>query len=498
MRRFPIIQTMPISRFLLAMFSLGLINAPILRSAETRPNIIMMLVDDFGYGDLSCYPHLGEVSTPQIDQLAQSGVRMMQAYATPVCSPTRTSLLTGRFAERVGVYGNYDGSNPGVGPLRDSFPPLLQAAGYRTAWLGKWHQGWDVSNHPLNNGFDLAFGFLGGMHDYYDATNGDHYIGGPFAPHAYMFDGFRPVKRIKYLTEELTDRAIGFIREEHRSPFFLYLAYNAPHTPFQAPDEVIRKYLKPGVDPVMAVRRAMIEVLDTSVGRVREALRERGLEKDTLVVFMSDNGGDNQSFNGGLRGTKMTAWEGGIRVPLIASWPGKIPAGSVSESICCLPDLPATFLNLARTGEQIVSGDGVDLMPFWTGKHSGNAHEGLVWALEIQGPAGTQPTPDNVALLAVRSGQWKLVRDQKREIDALYNLSADLPEAQDLSKENPEKKTELLAQAAAYLKDCPPSCGLMANRDTRAQGDKIRIQALRAHCKELLGESAKAGQGAQP
>lgn len=460
------------------------------RAAEVRPNIIVMLVDDLGYGDLGCYPHIQEVSTPNIDRLAESGVRLTQAYATPVCSPTRASLLTGRFAERVGVYGNYDGANPGIGPRRASFPPLLQKAGYKTAWLGKWHQGWDVANHPLNNGFDVAYGFLGGMHDYYDVANGDHYIGGPFAPHAYVFDGYRPVTNMNYLTGELTDRAVRFIREDHQAPFFLYLAYNVPHSPYQAPDEAIRKQLKPGVDPMTAVRRAMIAVLDDSVGRVMAAVKDRRMEQETLVIFLSDNGGENEKYNGGLHGTKMTAWEGGIRVPFIASWPGKIPAGKTSDSVCCLPDLAATFLNLAGARERIAAGDGVDLLPFLTGERSGDAHEALVWAIEVKGPAGTLPTPDNVALLAVRKGPWKVVRDQGRKLDALYNLVDDPRETRDLSEQKGPQKAELLAYAAEYLKTCPPSCGLLANQDTRANGNEIRMDALRKHCRKLQQDAA--------
>ena len=370
---------------------------------------------------------------------------MRQAYATPVCRTTRTAILTGRFPQRSGVYGNYDGAHPGIGPTRDSFPPRLQQAGYRTAWFGKWHQGWDVANHPLNNGWDVAYGFLGGMHDYFDAAVGDHYVGGPFAPHAFVFDGFRPVKNMRYLTDELTDRAIGFLREVKQQPCFIYLAYNAPHTPYQAPDGLIRKYLKAGADPVAAVRRAMIDSLDTNIGRLMAAMRNHALEQDTLVVFLSDNGAEKQSHNGGLRSTKMTVWEGGIRVPLIAAWPGRIPAGRTSDSLCCLPDLAATFLHLASAKTDLEPTDGVDLLPFWTGERTGHAHEALAWSIDLRGPAGTQPRPDNSNLFAVRMGPWKLVRDAKREIDALYNLDEDLKETTDLSHQHPAKKSELLA-----------------------------------------------------
>lgn len=449
-----------------------------------RPNILFILVDDLGYGDLSCYSDKSAVKTPHLDALARTGVRMVQAYGSPVCSPTRAAFLTGRFAERSGVYGNYDGSHPGIGPKRPCFAENMQKAGYRTAWFGKWHQGWDVSNHPKSNGFEVAYGFLGGMHDYFDPAEGDHHVGGPYARHAYVFDGYRPVSQMKYLTDELTDRAIQVMKAGDDRPYFIYLAYNTPHTPIQAPDDLIRKYLKPGADPVEAVRCAMVESLDRSVGRLIEALKASQQDQNTLLVFMSDNGGESERYNGGLRGTKMTMWEGGIRVPMIASWPGRIPAGTTSDAICSIVDLPATFLTLSGKTDNL--GDGVDLMPLWTGQRKGHAHESLVWALDIRGPAGTRPTVDNVGYLAVRMGDWKLVREKKRPIDALYNLCEDPGERRDLSASRSEKKAELLAQANRYLESCPPSCGLEASRDTRAAGDKAKPESLRKHCRELL------------
>lgn len=480
-------------RTILLLAALLLLPLAALHAADTkRPNIILILADDLGYGDLSCYAHDRDVTTPNLDKLAASGVRMTQGYASPVCSPTRASLLTGRFPQRTGVYGNYDGANPGVGPLRDSFPPQLQQAGYRCAWFGKWHQGWDVANHPLNNGFDMAYGFLGGMHDYYDAAKGDHPIGGPFATHAYVFEAFKPVRKMNYLTDELTDRAISFVRETRQQPFFMYLAYNTPHTPYQAPDDVMLRHLQAGEEPVEAVYRAMIEVLDTSVGRLLAALKETGLERNTLVVFASDNGGANEKYNGGLRGKKMTVWEGGIRVPMLAAWPGTIPAGRVSETICCTPDVAATFLHLAGLGEKAVACDGVDLLPFWTGQRNGNAHNALVWSIHIAGPSGTKPTPENLALFAVRKGSWKVVRDREHKTDALYNLEQDPKEAHDLSAEQPQTKAELVAYGAEFLKTCPPSCGLIANQDTRAQGDRLSMQELRRHCQKLMKTKAAA------
>jgi arylsulfatase A-like enzyme len=463
------------------------------QGALSRPNIMVILADDLGYGDLGCYPHLNNISTPNIDQLAASGVRMTQAYAQPVCSPTRISLLTGYFPQRVGGFDNMDGEGPGIGTAYQAFVPRLQAAGYRTAWFGKWHQGWDVSNHPLNNGFDVAYGFLGGMHDYYVPTIGHHHNGGAYATQAYVLDGFKPVRKMGYLTTDLTARAVEFIRQSGKNPFFIYLAYNAPHTPIQAPDELVLKHLKAGLPPEEATYRAMIDVLDAGIGQVTAALKECGLEKDTLVVFTSDNGAEVEHRNGGLRGTKMTAWEGGVRVPMIASWPGKISADITSDAMCAIPDLAATCLALGGVeGEAHM--DGVNLMPFWTGQRQGNAHEALVWSIILTGPTGTRPTPDNMELFAVRMGPWKLVRDSKRNIDALYDLDKDLRETNDLSAPQPQKKAELLAYGTDFLKQCPPSAGRIAREDKTLELDKQMYVDMAERCRKLLEkETEKTG-----
>ncbi|MCX6326578.1 MAG: sulfatase-like hydrolase/transferase [Bacteroidia bacterium] len=471
---------------LLPLVLIGEVLVPkVVSASEPKQNIIFILVDDLGYGELSCYSQQSNVKTPNIDKLAQFGVRMTQAYASPVSSPTRASFLTGCFPQKVGVYSNFDGPNPGIGPLRDAFPQVLQQNGYRTCWFGKWHQGWDISNHPLNNGFDVAYGFLGGMHDYYNPAVGDHYSGGPYAPHAFVFDGFKVVKSMNYFTDEITDRAINVINEKSEKPFFIYLAYSAPHTPIQAPDKAILKYMKAGVDTVQAVRSAMIDVLDENVGRVMSALKAKKLDKNTLVVFMSDNGAQKQKNNGGLRGTKMTAWEGGIRVPLIASLPGVIPVERTSDAICSVADMAATFVSLSNPENGLKYGDGVDLMPYWKAEKKGNAHDALVFSINVSDDNGGKPTTENLELFGVRMGDWKLVRDSKRGIDELYNLSEDPAEITDLSLKNPEKKAELLNYGADFFKDCKPSSGPLVSKDTRPNGDKLMINALLKHCRTL-------------
>ncbi len=446
-----------------------------------RPNIIIILADDLGYGDLGCYPHMDKVTTPNLDKLAASGVRMTQAYAAaPVCGPSRASLLTGRFPQHVGVYGN-----PSIGLDQPCFTITLQQQGYRSAWFGKWHCGYDISDHPLNNGFDVAYGFLGGMHDYWKPNVGDHYDGGPYASHAYVFDGFKPVKKMDYLTDELTKRAISFIKGSvGKQPFFIYLAYNAPHTPLEAPDDVLLRRLKEGFTPEQAVRRAMIDVMDAGIGRLMSVLKEEKIDQNTLVVFSSDNGSELECFNGGLRGTKMTAWEGGMRVPLIASWPGKIPAGSVSGAICSTPDITATCLTLGAGPKAGSALDGVDLMPFWTGRKTGNAHDTLVWTVsaKLNGNMLTVRTSD---LFAVGRAPWKLVWDTKRKINALYNLDSDPGETTDLSKQSPEKKAELVSIGDRFLKACPVPSKWAYTRSTLNKDLQMR-QENTARCEKLL------------
>ena len=442
-------------------------------------NIIFILADDLGYGELSCYNPASFVQTPNIDRLASGGVLMTQAYATPVSSPTRSCFLTGRFPQHVGVYGNPDGTIPGIGPFRSCFAEVLQHNGYSTAWFGKWHQGWDVSSHPLNNGFDRTYGFLGGMHDYYNPAVGDDRIGGPYARHAFVYDDLAPVEKMDYLTTELTDQFIDYINTYNREkPFFAYMAYNAPHTPLQAPENVVRKYLDQGHSPIFATRLALTDVLDQEIGRLVEALEKAGLRENTLIVFMSDNGPEQTNLTGGLRGRKMTVWEGGVRVPLIASYPGHIPAGQRCNSICSIVDMAATFIGLTKGQNDYKFGDGRSLMPYFKGDKQGNVHNQLVFSIHLKGAAHAMPDARNLELFGVRSGDWKLVVDKTNKVDALYNLQDDLAEQNDLSSAHPDIKNKLYNEGNEFLHHSLPSCSKIHSEDTRGEGDQIIRDSL--------------------
>ena len=452
---------------------------------EERPNIIFILADDLGYGDISCFNESPVVMTPNVDRIAGEGIRMTQAYASPVSSPTRTAFLTGQFPQRSGVYGNPEGTAPGIGPYRVSFTEELGRLGYNTAWFGKWHQGWDVSNHPANNGFDVTYGFLGGMHDYYRPEEGSHYNGGPYSKQAFIFDGFAPVKEMKYLTEELTDRAIDFISGSKCEPFYVYLAYNAPHTPLQAPEQIIKKYLEKGLKPLDATRYAMIEFMDTQIGRILDHLDRCGIADNTMIVFMSDNGAEQESHNGGYRGTKMTMWEGGIRVPLAIRWPEKIAPGQESNSICSIIDMAATFIGVAEGKEKYEYGDGKSLIPYIKDRSLGNVHDTLFFALQPRHKDNEKISAGCMNLLGVRAGDWKIVIDKRSGEDALYNIKEDPYERNDLSDKLSEKKQELFECAEKFISECPESSSRIFMKDTRKVGDKSKRDSIINLCKKL-------------
>ena len=451
--------------------------APSLCSAQDaqKPNIIFILADDLGYGDISCYNTTKLIQTPNIDRIADRGVMMRDAYAYPVSAPTRSAFLTGSQAHEVGVYGNGDSDIPGVGDKRLTFTPLLQEQGYATAWFGKWHQGYDLSNHPMNNGFDVAYGFLGGMHDFYDSKEGSFYNGGPYSQYSHVYDGFMPVKEIGYLTETLTDRAINFIDDNRDNPFYIYLAYNAPHTPVQAPDSVILKYLKMGHDAIAATRYAMIDVMDQQIGRILNSVEEQGLENNTMIVFMSDNGPELEENSGGFRGTKFTLWEGGVRVPLIASYPGVIPEGTESNSICGIYDMATTFVKLA-SGDEMSFGTGEDLLPYFQMERNDNVRDEFIIAIN----PNTNKIPytnKSVNQLMIRSKEWKLVRDRSRTELALYNLERDPAERVNVYDKHPLIVNKLMKIADDILVDCPMNSARQYNKSNSSRIKQAHIDS---------------------
>ncbi len=337
-------------------------------SAETRPDILLIVADDLGYGDLSAQG-CRDFKTPHLDAIADGGMRFTAGYVTaPVCGPSRAALLTGHHSCRILPFdGNPPpGSDAGLPLEHRTIADHLKAAGYRTAALGKWHLGETASHHPMSRGFDEFFGFLSGMHDYFSA------IDPKWGP---LLRGRARAELKDYLTFALADEACAFISRPAPEPFFLYLAFNAPHVPLQAPDEYLAKAAHIG-DARRRACAAMVLALDDAVGRVLAALRETGRDRNALVVFLSDNGAalirgsaENGGSNAPLRGSKAQLWEGGIRVPFLARWPGRIAPGGVTDAPVSALDVVPTLL--AAAGAPPPPGpalDGLNLLPWLEGK----------------------------------------------------------------------------------------------------------------------------------
>jgi arylsulfatase A-like enzyme len=404
--------------------------------SRPRPNIVVILADDLGYADLGCHGET-QIPTPHIDSIARSGVRFTNGYVScPVCSPTRAGLLTGRYQQR---FGHEFNPWPWVPPEKLGLPlseitlaDLLRQAGYATGVVGKWHLGQVDHFHPFRRGFDEFFGFLGGGHSYLDAKA---------QPRNPILRGTEPVDEKDYLTDAFSREAVAFI-ERHRSrPFFLYLAYNAVHTPMHATEKYLRRF--PGIaNKGRRTYAAMLSAMDDGIGALLGKLRQRGLTDDTLVFFLSDNGGPvvSSSSNLPLRAQKATVYEGGIRVPFLLQWPRRLPRGEVCDDpVISLDILPTA---LAAAGASLPEGgkiDGLDLLPYLTEENKGRPHESLYWR---QGPRA-----------AIRKGDWKLVRVEGKPIE-LYNLAADVSETNSLAREEPDQVAQLSRALASW------ECGL--------------------------------------
>lgn len=396
-------------------------------AAGRKPNVVLIVADDLGYGELSVQG-CRDIPTPNIDSIARSGVRFTNGYVScPVCSPTRAGLLTGRYQQRFGHE-----LNPGPAekaeetfglPLNEvTIANRMKSLGYATGMFGKWHQGYKPEFHPQKRGFDEFFGFLGGAHSYVDAT------GDKANP---ILRGTQPVDEKSYLTEAFTREATAFIERRRSAPFFLYLPFNAVHAPLQSLEKYASRFS--GIaDEKRRTFAAMQSAMDDGVGRVLTTLRAHGLEENTLIVFISDNGGptlSTTSGNGPLHGYKGQVWEGGIRVPYMMQWKGRIPAGKVYDRPVISLDVHPTFV-AAAGGAPPQGLDGVNLLPYVTGESKGTPHERLYWRFGAQ--------------WAMRDGNWKLLRigDQPWE---LYDLAKDIGEKNNLAPARADKVKELEA-----------------------------------------------------
>jgi arylsulfatase A-like enzyme len=405
-------------------------------AATGRPNIILILADDLGYGDLG-FQGSKQIPTPNLDRLAAAGLVCSQAYvSSAVCSPSRAGLLTGRNQVEFGYDNNLDdtATQPGFDPNFGGLPVTertiagrLRTAGYVTGIIGKWHLGSRPQFHPRRRGFDEFWGFLAGSHHYLPSAPGGR-------PEPDIECSFGPAGAITYLTDNITDQSIAFIRRHREQPFFLYAAYNAPHAPLEAREADLAKFAFIS-DKKRRTYCAMVARLDEQVGRLLDAVRTEGVAENTLIVFLSDNGGpvdQNASLNAPLNGQKGILLEGGMRVPFVLSWPGKLPTGRVYHPVISSLDLAPTFLRLAGAAETEFKGlEGVDLWSRLTGADTSAAHTELKWRFTISA--------------ALREGDWKLVRLPDR-LPMLFNLSDDLSEQHDVALQNLDRTKAMLAR----------------------------------------------------
>lgn len=417
--------------------------------ADERPNVLVIVADDLGYADLG-FQGCKDIPTPNLDALASSGIRCTNGYVShPFCSPTRAGLLTGRYQHRFGHENNpaYLPDDPKSGlPLDQiTLPQMLKEAGYATGMVGKWHLGAHPSLHPNRRGFEEYFGFIGGGHLYDPAeTKGGEEYKVPL-----QFNGEeRPFDR--YLTDILGREAAAYIGRHSggEKPWALYLAFNAPHTPLSAPKELLEKFSSIQ-DEHRRTYAAMVHAMDAAVGETMKALEETKQRENTLIFFVSDNGGPHLSRrnlsdftnNSPLRGAKGDVLEGGIRVPFLVSWPKRLKPGQY--------DKPVIALDFFATAAAVGGGkmpadrkmDSVNLLPFLSGESSGSPHDVLFW--RSQGPGGNY---------AVRQGDWKLVRMGTSPAE-LYDLGKDVGESTNAAAQHPDKVQALTTLIADWEKE---------------------------------------------
>lgn len=458
-----------------------------------KPNIILIVADDLGKTDISLYGS-ELIQTPHMDALGKEGVTFTEGYVTsPVCSPSRASLLTGRYQQRFGYhfqkheiylknlmqyYGfkylvdshpwepvhtdssprKKDSDQYGLPPSEITIGELLKKHDYQTALIGKWHLGHSDFALPCNRGFDYQYGFYNshslfspegseGVVDQHvpeDFTD-DHIWGSQRNGPSAMFQNCEEITEPEYLTDRIAEESIAFMEDHKDEPFFLYIPFSAPHTPFQAPQEDYDKFAHIK-DPYKRIYLAMIANLDDAVGTITDKVKSLGIEENTLIVFISDNGGATYTLatdNAPLKGGKITQFEGGINVPYMMKWKGQIEPGQEFTSPVSAVDIFNTIagtLNADLPKDRIY--DGVDLLPYLRKEKTGKPHETLYWK-----------TGES---LAIRKEDWKLIHSNRTNRTVLYNLSADKNETTDLSTKMPEKVIELMNEHQKWAAELPP------------------------------------------
>ncbi|WP_430454698.1 sulfatase-like hydrolase/transferase [Rhodopirellula europaea] len=447
-------------------------------AVSSQPNLVVIIADDLGYGETGMMGN-AEIPTPAIDALARSGVRCTSGYVTSsYCSPSRAGFLSGRYQSRFGYDLNPTGErnnhpNAGLPPQQKTFVEHLQSAGYHTSLIGKWHLGTRPPQVPTSKGFDRFFGFLHEGHfyvpgppyenvwtmlrdnslpagqfetnqrtirgNYARINEPDYDTGNP------VLDGGEPIDDWNYLTDTITDKAVDTITQAASNPFAMVVSYNAVHSPMQASleDHAAMDHI---ADPQRRIFAGMLIALDRGVGRIIEKLDRQKLRQETLVVFFSDNGGPTAeltSSNAPLRGGKGSLYEGGVRIPMIWSMPGTIPAGAEENAPILSLDIAASFLPLAVDETSQLETDGTNVVP-WIGRGTFESDRTVWWRM----PRGAR---------ALRHGDWKFVQARQNQTIELFNLESDLSESNDLSETHANRLQELLATWDSIQSEMPPA-----------------------------------------
>jgi arylsulfatase A-like enzyme len=409
------------------------------QNSSSKPNFILIVADDLGYADLSMNGSK-QIPTPNIDALAKGGISFTNGYVSaPVCAPSRAGLLTGKNQVKFGFDNNLATNQPGFNPEFMGLPVAektiadrLKSLGYVSGLIGKWHLGYESHHHPLNRGFDEFWGYQGGGHDYFTSKpDGKGYL----SP---IECNYKTPQPITYITDDKGDECVDFIRRHKEQPFFLFASFNAPHAPMQATEADLELFSHIQ-DEKRRTYCAMVHRLDVNIGRILETIKKEGLEQNTLVIFISDNGGpcdQNASVNAPLNGQKGILLEGGIRVPFMMKWKGQLQEGKTYRNPVISLDFAPTFLELA--GGKVAEEDdfdGVNLMPFLTGQNLGKPHETLNWRFTISA--------------AIQYENWKLVRLPDR-LPMLYNLAEDISEQNDVAGQNIDRTKSMLKQLGEW------------------------------------------------
>jgi len=410
-------------------------------SYKNHPNVIVIMTDDLGYTDVGFNGSI-DIPTPNIDRIANQGVKFTNGYTPyPVCSPSRAGFMTGRYQQRFGYERNvqYRPQDPNMGlpQTEKTIPEVMGQVGYTSGVIGKWHLGAHISNHPLNRGFDFFYGHLGGGHRYFpeELTIKDSYSinDEPLSYQTWIMRNHQPEETDEYLTDEFSKEAVEFIEKNKKGPFFLYLAYNAPHGPLQATEKYLNRF-----EHIQNKKRrtyaAMVSAVDDGVGEILKKLETLNIQKNTIIFFLSDNGGPEQSNgsnNGPLREGKSSIYEGGNRVPFAMQWPNEINPMVYDYPISSMDILPTiAALTNAPVGVDLPL-DGVNILPYLKGEKKGRPHHTLF----------VRKFDDD--LYSVREGDMKLISKKKNSIQELYDLSNDLSEETDLASKFPDQVKRL-------------------------------------------------------